>query len=98
MNVEAMLIAVALCPSDDMRGAQKFEIGHTGELACSIPVVQQRVSKDVLSHSLNYQALRFSRSRQFLCFFPKAFQRRIRKADAEPIDLVQSVVNISNCR
>src|SRR5579883_380289 len=89
MDVEALRIARAVRPADDVRGAQQRPLGDAGERAAALPIVEQRVAEDVLPDTLHDEPLRLGRARQPCGFRFEPGERRRRQADAEPVNAIE---------
>ena len=63
MDVEPLGIAFAICPRDDVRGAQQGRVGNPGKRTTALPIVHQTSAKDVLTDPLYDQPFYFSRPR-----------------------------------
>jgi len=63
MHVESFGIALAICPRDDVRGAEQHRVGDSGEGIAPLPIIHQAVAKNVLPDPLQHESFSLCRAR-----------------------------------
>lgn len=59
VDIEALGIAEAFAPGDDVGGTQKWRVSDTGEWAAALPVVHEAGAENFLPNALDHEALGF---------------------------------------
>ena len=79
MDVEALGISSAFTPRHDVRCAQEFGVGDTGEGTASLPLVHQAGTENILADTLNDQAFGLGGGGQLIRPLMKGLEGRIRE-------------------